>query len=65
MASEQHGPIDITTDGTHVYWITRGSNDHDGAVMTARKDGSQVTVLARGQDQPNGMAVDDACTCTG
>jgi serine/threonine-protein kinase len=58
VASGQRRPIDIVTSDSRVYWINGGSGEHDGAVMSARPDGSAITVIASGQSRPSGMAVD-------
>jgi hypothetical protein len=42
------------TIGPHIYWATLNS----GTIMEANPDGSDVTTLVSGQNQPTGVAVD-------
>jgi hypothetical protein len=59
LPPQQAGIRALALDRQHVYWIEHTEGAMAGRIMRARKDGSEVTVLAAGQDQPTDVAVDE------
>ena len=55
LFAETPGAKDITADATHLYF----TSDEENTVARVPLAGGDVTVLATGQDNPTGIAVDD------
>jgi hypothetical protein len=58
LPPHQAGIRALAVDGQHLYWIEHTEGAMEGRIMRARKEGSEVTVLAAGQDEPTDVAVD-------
>ena len=48
------------TPGAHLYWASFGAFPNTGTIDEANLDGTGVTTLVPGQDQPEGVAVDSS-----
>jgi hypothetical protein len=49
----------LALDGEHLYWVEHNELEDRGRVMRARKDGSDVTLLASTQTEPTDVVVDE------
>ncbi len=59
LAGGQSMPEHLVENGDYVYWLNRGVSFSDGAILRAKKDGSEPPLLlAGGIAQPTRIAVD-------
>jgi hypothetical protein len=61
VVDAQLAPAYLAVDATHVFWTNRSTyqaNPPDGNVVSAKKDGSELTVLASELDEPRNVVVD-------
>jgi hypothetical protein len=61
MVDRQLSPAFVAVDATHVFWTNRSTyqvSPPDGSVVSAKKDGSELTVLVSGLEEPRNVVVD-------
>jgi hypothetical protein len=61
VVDRQLSPGFLALDATHVFWTNRSTyqaSPPDGNVVSAKKDGTELTVLVAGVEEPRNVAVD-------